>query len=311
MTTTSGEDKSNARKTSRTTAFLWCVAAYAAGAAAALITGLALSDHHPIIVAAGADLAATIVVFGFSVAFDNSSFYDPYWSVAPVGIVAYWLVLGRLQGVSLLQPILIATLVSAWSIRLTYNWARHWRGIDHEDWRYADYRDKVGRWYWPVSFGGFHLMPTVVVFLGCLPLYPALTSPGMAAQTASPLSAGLTAAAALITALAIWTEARADRELADFVKTKKEPGETLRTGLWAYSRHPNYFGEVLFWWGLYLFGLAADPSYWWTVAGPLSITLLFVFISIPLIDERMLERHPGYAEHKEKVSAIVPWFPAK
>jgi steroid 5-alpha reductase family enzyme len=81
----------------------------------------------------------------------------------------------------------------------------------------------------------------------------------------------------------------------------------MNKGLWRYSRHPNYFGEVSFWWGLYFFGLAANASYWWTIAGPIAITLLFLFISIPMMDKRSKERRPEYAEHMKKISALVPW----
>ena len=88
-----------------------------------------------------------------------------------------------------------------------------------------------------------------------------------------------------------------------------DEGEILTSGLWAYSRHPNYFGEVLFWWGLYLFALTAAPSYWWTVAGPVLITLLFIFISVPLIEKHMKKRKPDYAVKRQGVSAWIPWFP--
>jgi steroid 5-alpha reductase family enzyme len=65
-----------------------------------------------------------------------------------------------------------------------------------------------------------------------------------------------------------------------------------------------------FWWGLYLFGLAAAPTYWWTIVGPLAITLLFWFVSLPMIEDRMLERRPGFAQHIESTSMVIPWFPA-
>jgi steroid 5-alpha reductase family enzyme len=80
-------------------------------------------------------------------------------------------------------------------------------------------------------------------------------------------------------------------------------------GLWAYSRHPNYFGEVMFWWGLFFFGLAADPGYWWTLIGPVLITALFIFISIPLMEKRSLEKREGYEEIRQKIPALIPWFP--
>lgn len=92
---------------------------------------------------------------------------------------------------------------------------------------------------------------------------------------------------------------------------RKQPGQIMAVGLWRFSRHPNYLGEITFWWGLFIFGLAADSGYWWTVSGPLVITALFLFVSIPIMEKRHLERRPGYEEHKKKVSVLIPWFPKK
>jgi steroid 5-alpha reductase family enzyme len=80
-------------------------------------------------------------------------------------------------------------------------------------------------------------------------------------------------------------------------------------GLWAYSRHPNYLGEVIFWWGLFLFALATDSDYWWTIIRPVAITTLFVFISIPLVEKRNRERRPGYEEYTKNIPVLFPWFP--
>ena len=80
----------------------------------------------------------------------------------------------------------------------------------------------------------------------------------------------------------------------------------LDTGLWAALRHPNYVGEGLFWWGLWLFGLAADPGWWWTVAGPAAITALFTFVSVPWMDRRMEARHPGWLARRAHVPALWP-----
>jgi steroid 5-alpha reductase family enzyme len=82
----------------------------------------------------------------------------------------------------------------------------------------------------------------------------------------------------------------------------------MAEGLWAYSRHPNYFGEVTFWWGLFFFALAADTDYWWTIIGPAAITVLFTFISIPMMDKRNLARRPGYEERIKNIPALIPWF---
>ena len=89
----------------------------------------------------------------------------------------------------------------------------------------------------------------------------------------------------------------------------RKPDDILSTGIWAYSRHPNYLGEMGFWWGLYLFALAADLSYWWAVVGPLSITLMFYFISLPLMETRMRESRPGFAAHVQRTSMVIPWPP--
>jgi len=281
--------------------FTWIVVAYAVGFVVAAISAAMLGWQHPIAVAFGADVAATVAVFAFSVAFNNSSFYDAYWSVAPIAIVFYWLHCAVPEANGLRQ--LIATaLVCAWGVRLTYNWARGWGGLGHEDWRYVDLRANTGAAYWAVSFVGLHLMPTLQVFLGCLSLYPAVAVGTRAVGILDVLGI-------LITAGAIWIEARADKELVRFRRSKPPAEAILSSGLWAYSRHPNYFGEMSFWWGLYVLGLAADPSYWWTIIGPVAITLLFRFASLPLIETRMLQRRPGFAAHQQRVSMVVPWPP--
>ena len=104
---------------------------------------------------------------------------------------------------------------------------------------------------------------------------------------------------------AILIEALADEQMRAFARTKKS-GDIMQSGLWAYSRHPNYFGEISFWWGLFLFGLAADASWWWTGVGAVAMTLLFHFASVPMLDARSVERRPGYEDHMRRVNAIVP-----
>jgi steroid 5-alpha reductase family enzyme len=105
-------------------------------------------------------------------------------------------------------------------------------------------------------------------------------------------------------------EAAADRQLARFLAAAG-PQEVLDRGLWSLSRHPNYFGEVAFWWGLWLFGLAAAPSWWWTAAGPLAITALFLGVSVPLMDRHLASSRPRYAAEQKRRSAFLPWFPRK
>jgi steroid 5-alpha reductase family enzyme len=278
--------------------------AYLVALGAAVSTFRAVSGLHLLAAVAVADVAATAAILVFSVLCRNSSLYDPYWSVSPIAISLFWALHPGSHQAPLWRKALVVTLVVLWGVRLTYNWARQWQGLHHEDWRYGDIRAKTGRAYWLASALGIHLFPTVQVFLGCLALYPALF------RGKAPIGV-LDGLALVVTLGGIAMETVADRQLHGFVSSRKSPQETLATGLWAYSRHPNYFGEILLWWGLFLFGLAADPSVVWTVAGPLAITLMFVFASIPMIDRRALGRKPGYAEHMRRVPALIPWFPKR
>ncbi|MEZ4334565.1 MAG: DUF1295 domain-containing protein [Myxococcota bacterium] len=251
-----------------------------------------------------ADVVATLVIFGFSFAWNNSSFYDAYWSVVPIPIVLYWMTLAE-PGVPTLRLVAIGLVVSIWGARLTWNWARGWTGLDHEDWRYVGFRELAPAFYWPISFLGIHFFPTVIVFAGLAALHPGVVTAGR------PL--GPVDLAALVVGLAgIAFEWIADDQLRAFTTGPKRPGETLRRGLWRYSRHPNYLGEILVWWSFFLFGLAADPE--WAKLGvlaPLAMTGMFLFVSIPLIEKRSLERRQDYQRVIDETSMLIPLPPRK
>jgi steroid 5-alpha reductase family enzyme len=123
--------------------------------------------------------------------------------------------------------------------------------------------------------------------------------------TGAPLGP-LDAVATAVTLAAITIETAADLQLRRFARDPSHHGQVADRGLWRYSRHPNYLGEIGFWWGLWLFGVAADRGWWWTVAGPTAIILLFAFVSVPMMDRRSLERRPAYADHLRRVPALLP-----
>ena len=248
-----------------------------------------------------ADVLATIIVFVFSFILNNSSVYDPYWSVAPPFIVVYLMFLFS-DGNSIRQFIVLA-LVLFWSIRLTVNWLRGWQGLEHQDWRYTSIAEKTGKLYWLGSFLGIHFMPTVFVFLGCLPLWYSLSS-------AEPFNF-YDFVAILFTFSAIMVEWIADEQL---IKFRKSPTKSsfMKSGLWAISRHPNYLGEISFWGGMFLFAVSCSgfkqTTGYWTVIGFISMVVLFKFISIPLMEKRNIARKPGYEEYINKVPALFPRF---
>jgi len=247
-----------------------------------------------------ADTVATIALFGGSRIADNTSLYDPYWSLVPVplGVGA---VLATPGG----DPIRIAVVlgvVSIWCVRLTLNWLRGWPGLHHEDWRYQDYRVTWGRFYWLGSFFGLHYFPTVITFLGSLSLLAGLPSQ-------RPFGA-LDALGAAVALGGTVLEHVADEQLRTFRRDPKNKGAICAVGVWGRSRHPNYLGEILFWIGLWIASIGAAPEAWWTASGPLSIVLLMRLASIPLADNRSLKNRPAYAAHMKQVPALVP-FPGK
>lgn len=226
-----------------------------------------------------ADVVATIVVFLFSIIRNNSSTYDPYWSAAPIFIVLYWLY-DSPQTDFVFKMIWI--LVVMWGVRLTWNWILRWDGFGDEDWRYIDIKNKTGKMYWPVSFLGIHLMPTLMVFAGLVPVYYTFYE-----RNISWVDSWLAVLAVLFTLWAIYLEKTADDQLRRFLANRKDKNERINEGLWAYIKYPNYYGEMLFWWGLYFCALAIDRGLWWTGFGPLSISLLFIFVSIPMMKKRL------------------------
>jgi len=274
--------------------------------AAALVTTWLLypwfKGYHPLLTAAILDLIATVVVFIFSMIFNNSSVYDPYWSVAPIPILLYWM-MGS-EGWQSPVAWIIFILVCIWGTRLTLNWVRRWKGMKDEDWRYADFRKQFPSMYWPISFLGIHLFPTILVFLGCMAVYPAITASYAGFSFNEVI-------AIVITLFAITMELVSDEQLVAYLKKRTNPDEFINTGLWKLSRHPNYFGEVTFWIGLSVFSMQASTFQYWVLAGPVAMILLFTFISVPMIDKRMLSRKPAYAEFISKSSGLIPWVPGK
>jgi steroid 5-alpha reductase family enzyme len=268
--------------------------AYLGATVAGCVAAWLLRDRSLLVAVAAGDVAATIVTFGFSFACDNSSVYDLYWSVAPLVIA------GGLFGTSphTARHWLVLGLVGLWSMRLNFHWVRGWPGLQHEDWRYVDMRRTTGKRYWLASFFGLHLVPTLITFAGGLAMFPVFAS----GDGINLVDVG--AAIVMLSAVAI--ETTADEQLRRFRRTNKTPGRIMDEGLWSLCRHPNYVGEMTFWWGLWLFGVAADPGAWWTILGPLAVTGLIAGVSVRMIDERSVARRPGYAEHMKQLPAFIP-----
>ncbi len=264
----------------------------------AVIAGKTFSGFGPLAMIAAGDLAATVLVFIFSMILNNSSTYDPYWSVKPfVILAAYYFMLDT--GTPDIRQWIVILGVTLYALRLTSNFYRDWPGFVHEDWRYANFRKQFGKHYWTISFLAIHLFPTIMVYLGCLALYPVMNQYG-GDLNGWDIAGMITLPGSILLAFI------ADEQLRNFRKKPENKGTIITSGLWRYSRHPNYLGEILTWWGLFFFAMATCPCNWWTLTGPVTITVMFLFASIPMIEKRHLERRPEYRAYMSRTPMLLP-----
>jgi len=270
----------------------------AVGTAAITLALPIVSDWHPLMQVLLADVVATIVVFAFSVFTGNSSVYDPYWSVAPVFIAGWFIYVA--QDASTARQVIVTLVVLLWAVRLTGNWLFGWRGLGHEDWRYVNLRQQAGALWWPLSLAGIHLFPTLIVFIGCISLYPVLVTGNQ------PLG-WIDAVAALVGMSSVLLEYVADARLHRFRTERATSSELLTNGVWRWCRHPNYLGEIGFWICLFLFAVAAGGGYLLlAAAGPVAMIALFTGVSIPMIEKKLLQDKPGYADYQARSFALLP-----
>ena len=250
-----------------------------------------------------ADLLAMLVIFGFSRAYGNSSFYDAFWSVIPPLLLAFWWIRGDADAGEL-RCWLITVVVVLWAIRLTANWVYAFPGLHHEDWRYPMFRDRAGSLEFVADLVAIHLIPTLQVFLAMVPVYVVVTRPGEDIRW-------LTWVAFVLGIAAVALELVADVQMHRLVATRTS-GQVMDRGLWAWSRHPNYFGEFTFWLSLALFGVAVAPAdWWWLLLGALAMLAMFLGASIPMMEERSLARRPGYQDVINRVPKFVPRPPRR
>lgn len=234
----------------------------------------------------------TVALWGLSLPLKNSSIVDIFWGLGFV-LVAW---LTWVQSASSPRGTLMTVLVTVWGVRLAVYLA--WRNLGKgEDPRYAAMRKRHGpAWWWRSLPIVFVLQGVLVLIISC-PVQIAIASAG-------DLFALDWVGCALAVGGVLF-ETIGDLQLAAFKKTHR--GQVMDRGLWRYTRHPNYFGDALTWWGLYVIALSAGG--WWSVFSPLLMSLLLMRVSgVPLLEKSMKQR-PGYDEYVRRTSGFVPWFP--
>lgn len=228
----------------------------------------------------------------------DAGIIDAFWGMGFV-IIA-WAALLELPSKSP-RGWVIAGLLSLWGARLSiYLWSRnHGKG---EDRRYAAMRAS-----WGERFGWISLI-TVFMLQGVL---IALLSYALAAAIQSPAPWGmLDILACSVFALGFLFESIGDYQLSKFTGQKENQGRVMDRGLWRYTRHPNYFGDSLLWWGLGLFAIAAQR--YWALYAPALMTLLLLRVSgVALLEKTIGTRRPDYERYMRTTSAFIPWFPKK
>lgn len=272
--------------------------AFAVGVA--VYSALSTLDWHYLWKLFAADAVATLIVWFFGLLFRNVSVYDPYWSVVPpvmLTIFAYQ----TSQWTS--ATILLLVAVWYWGVRLTANWAYTFKNLNHEDWRYTKYRKSLSPFaFQMLNLFGLNMMPTVVVFLVMIP--------GLFVIEAATEANALCWLGFAVCIAAVTLQLVSDTQRHRFAKSNK--GQVCNVGLWKYGRHPNYFGEIAMWWGIWYMYLSLPIGLGQgfvlrdlSVIGPILNTCLFCFISVPLMEKRQLQNKPGYAEYRERTRMFV------
>jgi len=257
-------------------------------------------ELHPAIASACVMISLALSAWAISFVKENTGIVDSFWGLFFLsGALAYAVTLDSTE----LSPraMLLLTLVALWSLRLTLHiTVRNWG--EPEDRRYQAIRAR--------NQPGFHLKSLYLVFglqamlalvIG-LPIFSSLAS-GAALNAWDIAGAGLWAAGFVFEAVGDW-------QLMRFRRDPANHGKVMDAGLWRYTRHPNYFGEAVLWWGFYV--IAAGCGGWWTVISPLLITFLLLRVSgVVLLEKDIGERRPGYREYVARTPAFFPWVPSR
>lgn len=229
----------------------------------------------------------------------NNSIVDIGWGIGFVVVATYcwW----TRQPVPV--PVTVMTiLVAIWGLRLFYHiFRRNWG--KPEDFRYANWRKEWGSQVIPRAFLQVYMTQAIFMYVVALGIVFAGKDPSL-------WNPSMTILGMLVWFVGFFFEAVGDWQLEEFKKDPNNKGKLMTSGLWKYTRHPNYFGESVLWWGIYLLSRASGAPFW-VIISPAVITYLLVFVSgVPMLERSMMKR-PGFKEYAEKTSIFFPWFPKK
>ena len=250
-------------------------------------------DWSAYLLALGFNVVIALVAWLYSVARRDVSIVDSLWSLMILASLAAYLLLTWTNGH---RAVLVLSLLMIWAVRLSLHITvrNHGQG---EDRRYQAIRENNDPGFWWKSVYIVFGLQAALAWVISLPAVVAAASP-------APLG-WLDLAALLVWLAGMVFEVVGDWQLSRFQKNRDSENAVLDSGLWRYSRHPNYFGEALLWWGVYLFALAAGA--WWTIVSPILMTLLLLRVSgVALLEKDIADRRPAYRDYIERTSAFIP-----
>jgi steroid 5-alpha reductase family enzyme len=244
----------------------------------------------------GMVLGLMAVLWVVSLVLRNSSIVDPFWGTGFV--VVNWLYFALTPDGFPARRGLVSILVTVWGLHLSIHLLRRNWGKG-EDFRYRKWREEYGsRWWWQSFFRVFMLQGVLLWII---------SAPLLAAQIRS-MPDHLTVLdwlGAVVWAIGFFFEAAGDLQLARFRGNPANKGKVLNTGVWRYTRHPNYFGDATQWWGYYL--IAAAGGGFWTIWSPVLMTVMLLRVSgVALLEKTLTTTKPGYREYVESTSGFVP-----
>ncbi|NNG01729.1 MAG: DUF1295 domain-containing protein [Desulfobacteraceae bacterium] len=246
-------------------------------------------------------VVAALMILGWLVSLyrKNVTVVDSLWGLGFIFIAwSSWYQADDTYG----RQILLVGLTILWGVRLMayLTWRNHGKG---EDPRYAKWRQSSGNRFWLTSLFKVFLLQALFLWVIALTIQA-----GQMSRQPSPLGL-LDLIGTLVWLIGFIFESVGDWQLVRFKAGPENRNQVMDRGLWRYTRHPNYFGECLMWWGLYLITLS-DPNHWWTVASPVVITVVLLKMTgIPLTEKLILEKRPGYREYIKNTPAFFPWVP--
>jgi len=239
-------------------------------------------------------LVYMVLVFTIAVILKNNSIVDIFWGPGFILIAAWSLVT---SGTFDIHKILLNILVLIWGLRLSFHIFMRNRGKE-EDFRYKAWRD-TWRFFVIRSFFQIFMLQGIIMLIIAVPVYFVNQAPAAPIGTYDIIGLILFVTGFLF-------EVTGDRQLVRFKKDPGNKGKIITTGLWKITRHPNYFGEALVWWGIAFFALQY-PGGWKTLLGPVLITLMLRFVSgVPMLEKKYAGR-PDWEEYKRKTAAFVPF----